>query len=246
MLRSRPAFVVLLLALALALTGCTVVVSPPASPVPGDTGPRPDDRGGPAGPDGRGAGSPPVDSQVESREVDEGSAVNVVDAYWTRHFAEISGGGYASPQVLGGYVGADGPPCGGQPSPAFNAFYCPVGDFLAWDEQLMDAGYNQIGDAWVYLVIFHEWGHAVQARLSASQVDVAAELQADCFAGASMQGSIDDGILALNPGDMQELSDTLIAVADDFPWSDSSSHGDARQRTAAFSLGAEGGPTACL
>ena len=127
-----------------------------------------------------------------------------------------------------------------------NAYYCPAGDFLAWDEELMAAGYRQIGDAWVYLIIAHEWGHAIQARLQREQVSVAAELQADCLAGAALQGSVDDGVLAIEPGDTQEITDTLVAVADDFPWSDSSSHGNAEQRVGAFNLGVSDGLRGCI
>ncbi len=110
----------------------------------------------------------------------------------------------------------------------------------------MDAGFEQIGDAWVYLIIAHEWGHAIQARLRQSQVSVAAELQADCLAGATLQGAVDDGTLSLESGDSQEISRTLAVVADRFPWSDSSSHGNARQRTAAFQQGVDDGVEGCL
>jgi predicted metalloprotease len=192
------------------------------------------------------APSAPADPGTETRAQDEQDALSAVDAFWQRHFAELGRDRYTSPQIAGGYVDTGGPSCGGEPSVPFNAFYCPDGDFLAWDEQLMDAGYRQIGDAWVYLVIAHEWGHAVQARLRRGQVSVAAELQADCLAGATLQGSVDDGTLFLEPGDSQEIADTLAAVADDYPWSDTGSHGDAQERTDAFSAGAQGGLRACV
>jgi uncharacterized protein len=191
-------------------------------------------------------GPAPADRPVDARTADENSALGVVNGFWQRHFAELSRARYDPPRVAGGYLGGTGPACGAEPSAAGNAFYCPDGDFLAWDEQLMDAGYRQIGDAWVYLIIAHEWGHAIQARLRQEQVSVAAELQADCLAGATLQGSVEDGQLFLEPGDTEEIASTLSAVADDFPWSDTSSHGDARQRTDAFSAGAQGGLPACV
>ena len=89
-------------------------------------------------------------------------------------------------------------------------------------------------------------GHAIQARLQRDQVSVAAELQADCLAGATLQGSVDDGELYLEPGDTEEIATTLTAVADRYPWADTSSHGDARQRTAAFAAGAADGLAACF
>ncbi|HEY6747774.1 MAG TPA: neutral zinc metallopeptidase [Mycobacteriales bacterium] len=193
------------------------------------------------------AESSPID-QVNRDDLDgdERSAVGATDAFWRQAFPDDFRRSYRSPQVKGGYQGENGPTCGGQPSVAFNAFYCPSEDFLAWDENLMAAGYRQIGDAWVYLIIAHEWGHAIQARLQADQVSVAAELQADCLAGATLFGAAERGLLQFERGDTEELARTLAAVADDFPWTKESDHGDAQQRTSSFNQGARGGPQACL
>ncbi|TCC54218.1 hypothetical protein E0H73_39395 [Kribbella pittospori] len=185
----------------------------------------------------------PVDPQ--DMRADEQAAVKAVDTFWRTHFAEQFGKAYQSPRVEGGYVGANGPRCGGEPSVPFNAFYCGPGDFLAWDEQLMEAGYSQIGDAWVYLIIAHEWGHAIQARLNRDQVSVQAELQADCLAGAALQGAANDGLIEIEPGDSEELAKTLAAVADDYPWTNESDHGNAQERTSAFNTGVQGGVSAC-
>jgi len=195
-----------------------------------------------------GSGSSGPSSQVDRGEMarDEQGAVNAINTFWQQHFSELFGTEYQSPQVTGGYTGSNGPSCGGQPSVPNNAFYCSTGDFLAWDENLMTAGYQQIGDAWVYLIIAHEWGHAIQARLDRSLVSVAAELQADCLAGASLQGAARDGLVTIEPGDAEEIAKTLTAVADDFPWTDESSHGNAQQRISAFNKGASGGVPACV
>lgn len=195
---------------------------------------------------GGGSGGPLDQVDRGAMTDDERSAVNSTEEFWQRHFAELFGQEYQSPQVAGGYVGADGPSCGGAPSVAFNAFYCPVDDFLAWDENLMAAGYQQIGDAWVYLIIAHEWAHAIQARLDRSLVSVAAELQADCLAGASLQGAAQDGLIQIEPGDAEEIGQTLVAVADDFPWTSERDHGNAQERIDAFNRGASGGVTACI
>ena len=214
--------VVVALIAALALAGCTFqVISPEPVRIP----------------------QPPTG---DSREADERAAVGAVGGFWQRHFTEETGQPYAPPRVVGGYRGTSGPTCGGDPSVPGNAFYCTVGDFLAWDEDLMAAGYDRIGDAWVYLIIAHEWGHAVQARLARSQLSVAAELQADCLAGAALQGAVDDGLVQLEAGDEQEIARTLVAVADDFPWTDVGSHGNAQERTSAFAAGVQGGVAACI
>lgn len=235
-----PALLTAVLLALLALTGCTITVETPAPP-----------SGAPQSGDGAGTGAEsgadrPVSAGADQLDEDEQTAVNAVNQYWERHFSELSRQPYTPPRVAGPYVGRSGPSCGGQPSVPGNAFYCPPGDFLAWDQDLMRAGYDRIGDAWVYLVIAHEWGHAIQARLRANQVSVAAELQADCLAGASILGSVQDGVLVLEPGDEQELAQTLAAVADDYPWTDEGSHGNAQQRIRAFEAGANGGLRACV
>ncbi|WP_433158322.1 neutral zinc metallopeptidase [Kribbella sp. CA-247076] len=182
---------------------------------------------------------------AETLQQDESTAVSAVDTFWRTHFTELTGRPYQSPRVAGGYTGNNGPSCAGQPSVPYNAFYCLPGDFLAWDDNLMASGYSQIGDSWIYLIIAHEWGHAIQARLSADRVSVAAELQADCLAGAALQGAADDGLIVFEPGDSEEIGQTLAAVADDYPWTDESDHGNARERTAAFNAGTAGGVRAC-
>ncbi len=200
---------------------------------------------------GSGDGSPeqgaPIDTvDAEAMRVDEKSAIDATDAFWRNRFPQLFGREYTPPRVEGRYIGEDGPPCAGQPSVPFNAVYCPAGDFLAWDENLMAAGYQQIGDAWVYLIIAHEWGHAIQARLDRSLVSVAAELQADCLAGATLQGAAQDGILRIEPGDAEEIQKTLGAVADDYPWTNETDHGNAQQRITFFNRGVSGGVPACI
>ncbi len=181
----------------------------------------------------------------EEFDADVSGAVAATDGFWRRTFADEFGRSYRPPRVAGGYLGEDGPSCAGEPSVPFNAIYCPAEDFIAWDENLMAAGYEQIGDAWVYLIIAHEWGHAIQARLERDRVSVAAELQADCLAGATIFGAARLGLVDLEPGDTEELARTLTAVADDFPWTTERDHGNARQRTSAFDTGAQDGVSAC-
>jgi uncharacterized protein len=181
----------------------------------------------------------------ESMASDQRAAVNAVNAFWEAEFPEQFGRTYTPPTVAGPYVGTNGPTCAGQPSVPFNAIYCPPGDFIAWDDQLMASGYSQIGDAWVYLIIAHEWGHAIQARLDRDRVSVQAELQADCLAGAALAGAAEMGLIVVEPGDDKELAETLAAVADDYPWTKESDHGSAEERTGAFNAGAGGGVPAC-
>jgi predicted metalloprotease len=226
---------VVLLLLALALSACTVEVVSGRAPA----------QAAPTTSADSAAPARPVSAGTDSRAADERTAVQVVNQFWRKWFAD-QGMRYVPPRVEGGYVGTRGPRCDGQPSAPGNAFYCPAGNFLAWDENLMDAGDTQIGDAWIYLVIAHEWGHAIQAQLPGREVSQAVELQADCLAGAALQGAADEGLVQIEPGDDQEITRALVAVADDFPWTDESSHGNAQQRTVAFRSGVRGGVDACL
>lgn len=177
---------------------------------------------------------------------DERTAVSAVDGFWRRHFQDYFNRSYTSPRVFGGYVGTNGPTCGGARSQPGNAFYCKPGNFLAWDENLMSAGYQQIGDGWVYVIIAHEWGHAIQAQVNRHLVAVENELQADCLAGAALQGAQQDGALRTEPGDNQEISKALVAVADKYPWTSSRDHGNAQQRVSAYNKGNRGGVPACF
>ena len=99
-------------------------------------------------------------------------------------------------------------------------------------------GADLIGDSWVYLVVAHEWGHAIQARLEDDLVATAEELQADCLGAAAMYGAVADRTLELEPGDDQELIGSLTTLADQMPWTMS------RPTTVTRSSGSSGSPRA--
>jgi predicted metalloprotease len=242
---SRIAALVLAVFLALVLVflaaGCGAGNGDPPGPGPADRTPA-------TSPPPRGdLPSPPAATARESVEEDIDSAVAVVDRYWSDHWGELFTGSYQSPRVLGGYDGAAAlvPTCGGEPLVDDNAVYCPPGDYVAWDVDLMNAG-HRAGDSWVYLVIAHEWGHAIQNRLNTDLVALALELQADCLAGAVLSGAAQDGTLRFEAGDTEELTQALTVLADDTPWTDASDHGDAAQRIGAFNQGASGGVKDCI
>ena len=176
-------------------------------------------------------------------------APTVVDGFWSRHWSDFFTGTYTSPTVVGLYDGSDPahtPSCGGEPLEAYNASYCPADGSVAWDANLLVDGVDQIGDSWVYLVIAHEWGHAIQDQLEDSLVAVGEELQADCLAAAALYGAAADGVLTFDMGDDAELIGSLTALADQMPWTMSSDHGDPFQRLEWFTLGRNGGVQACF
>jgi predicted metalloprotease len=102
------------------------------------------------------------------------------------------------------------------------------------------------GDAWVYLVVAHEWAHAIQNRLSESSQSVSAELQSDCLAAAVLYGSASDEELQFEEGDEKEIVRALSDLADELPWTSSADHGNAFQRVDAFSRGRSGGVESCV
>lgn len=175
------------------------------------------------------------------------TAQRVTDKFWARHWSEYFPGRYTPPHVIGTYDGTspDAPYCEAEQLPAENASYCPPDNSIAWDVSLMSDGYAK-GDSWPYLVIAHEWGHAVQARLGRSVTAVAEELQADCLAGAVLFGAAADGDLILETGDQKELASALSTLADETSWTRSADHGDPFERIGAFDLGRLHGVLACF
>lgn len=188
-----------------------------------------------------------LDSSTSPMLSDVRTAVRVVSKFWARHWNDYFPGDYIPPTVLGLYDGtaASPPLCGAEPLSGDNAYYCPTADFVAWDVGLMSRGYED-GDAWPYLVVAHEWAHAIQARVGGSLTLRATELQADCLAGATLFGAVIDGDLRLEPGDQDELAKGLSGLGDETPWTRTEDHGDSFERINAFDQGRLGGILPCF
>ena len=175
------------------------------------------------------------------------AAVQATDQFWTAHWSDFFTGTYSPPTVVGLYDGTQPgtPTCEGIPLEELNAFYCIPEDYVAWDVSLMALGFYY-GDSWPYLVIAHEWGHAIANRLDASLQSRAYELQADCLAGATLYGSANDGVIRFEPNDEKEIVSALSQLGDDTPWTSSADHGDPFQRVESFNQGRTAGVMACL
>ncbi|WP_433217037.1 neutral zinc metallopeptidase [Dactylosporangium sp. CS-047395] len=138
--------------------------------------------------------------------------------------------------------------CGTQPIPAQNAAYCPIGDFIAYDRNWSEQVYNDMGDAFVFYLLGHEYGHGIQQRLGIQyQFTIQQELQADCFAGAMIGDSIRTNDLTLDTGDVEELKAGLVSVGDppDEPWFQEGAHGSPEQRQSSFFDGYDHGLDPC-
>jgi predicted metalloprotease len=182
--------------------------------------------------------------------------IDAVEAYWEAALPATYGVAYEDVSAAIPYFpsGGDLPGCGPEALPRTvyeeNAFYCFPGDFIAWDaEVLMPGLYTEFGDFAVALVLAHEWGHAVQARAQIDGLGIMLELQADCFAGA-WAGHIDagdSGLLALQPGDLDEAMGGYLLFRDPPGTSpgEADAHGSAFDRVNAFQDGFFGGPDTC-
>ncbi|GAA2311855.1 hypothetical protein GCM10010149_73270 [Nonomuraea roseoviolacea subsp. roseoviolacea] len=182
----------------------------------------------------------------DSFEGDVRAARSLTESFWEQQFA-ASGRTYQPISRFVAYSGSNGPSCGGEPAVPQNAFYCPDGHFIAYDRDWMESLWNEMGDGSVYLIIPHEFGHAVQAQLQTGfRLNVQAELQADCYAGGTLSALVRSGALRAEPGDEDELLLNLEAAGDPTDdWLDPAAHGTAEQRQQSFATGYNEGVTAC-
>ena len=179
-----------------------------------------------------------------------------VERFWTATYPELADGAPFQP-VKGGYhpytERKPPPPCGGQRvgyQP--NAFYCPDGDFIAWDEQtLIPQLQEDFGPLLVGVVMAHEYGHAIQARLGVmDQATVVLEQQADCYAGAWLAEALAGRSTAFKDVTPAQLDSTVagLLMLRDQPGTSARSegaHGNAFDRVRAMQEGVEQGAKTC-
>ena len=230
--RPSRTLIAALLVAALAALGCVSAPSgPSAEPETTTAAPSPSGPRASIGPDG-------TDTPEEFEE-DVGGAQEIAEVYWRKQF-DSSGLDFRPIRRLIPYEQDGEVSCGGQPLTRNNAAYCSAGDFIAYDVNWAFAAFRQIGDAFLYYLLGHEYAHGIQARLGIQKrFTIQQELQADCMAGAYIGDSVRAGQLTLQDGDLDELARGLEAVGDDpgQPWFAEGSHGTARQRTQAFTKG---------
>lgn len=181
-----------------------------------------------------------------------------LDAWWTVELPARYGVAYKPMKSYYGFTSVSSMPpgCGTAVRPRYedvagNAYYCPDGDFVAWDDEgLFPDMAQHFGAGALGVVLAHEMAHAVQTRAGVAMSSVYMELQADCVAGAWLKrvssggssrvqlpaSTIDDAVLA-----GLEFSDTvgLGAEAD-------GAHGDGFDRVNAIHLGWQSGLTRCV
>jgi predicted metalloprotease len=204
------------------------------------------------GPRSSGGGS---SSSTTANQVAQ-AALTDVERYWTAEYPKLSGGS-AFRTLTGGahpYTRINlPPPCGGErPQYQPNAFYCPDGDYMAWDSQtLIPQLYDSYGALLVGVVIAHEYGHAIQTRLGmTSAPSVVLEQQADCFAGSWMSDVNAGHAKSFAKPTPDQLDDTVAGLLElrDQPGTAAvaeQAHGNAFDRIRALQDGFEKGPELC-
>jgi len=176
------------------------------------------------------------------------ATIALLEEYWAQALPEL-GARYTRPRGYSYYRSDEGggPRCGDEAAPPRNAFYCPAGDFIAWDESgLMIPELVQGGDFAASFVLAHEFGHAMQVRLPRQEtVGLLRELQADCFAGAWSRFVSERRLL--EAGDLDEATMAVFTARDvpGTPFTDPRAHGSGFERTRAFADGFEDGAGAC-
>ncbi len=190
-----------------------------------------------------------------------------INTYWASQVQ-----GYRAPQLI--IVDGSTPTACGTASNATGPFYCPPEETVYIDPTFFQVLEQQFGDeagplAQLY-VLAHEYGHHIQQITGIFDQypsngtgpysnGVRSELQADCFAGAWVQGAADQkddkGVAYLQrPSDDQirDALDAAAAVGDDHIQAKSGqvnpeswTHGSSEQRKRWFTQGLNGGPGAC-
>ena len=249
---ARPLLVVATLVGVLVTTGCaTVVIGRPTAlePSPADV------------PDGVvdvvGGTDEPVDVLARNALAD-------LEEYWAVTLPEVFGREFQ--QLAGGYFSVDpgnvdpraypdGVGCGADPREAENnAFYCqarnaPNSDAITYDRAFLAELADDFGRFIPALVMAHEFGHAVQARVRSPQSSIAIETQADCLAGTWTRWVADGNAehSRLREPELDELLRGYLLLRDPVGTSTAaeSAHGSYFDRVSAFQEGFDDGAEAC-
>ncbi|MBN1093644.1 hypothetical protein JKP75_14415 [Blastococcus sp. TML/M2B] len=235
-----------------ALTGCSVVVvgrGSPARPPVTDVGAGDTDVVGATG---------------EEVDVLARNALTDLEVYWGEQFPEVFGtpfeplqGGYFSvdPENVDPSEYPNGIGCGSDPRDVENnAFYCvapdaPNSDSISYDRAFLAELGSEFGRFIPALVMAHEFGHAVQARVGAPSTSIAAETEADCLAGTWTRW-VADGEAQHSVLRTPELDDLLrgyLLLRDPVGTGqgEQQAHGSYFDRVAAFQEGFDSGAEAC-
>jgi predicted metalloprotease len=204
-----------------------------------------------------GAGDGPIDTLARNALAD-------LETYWSDTFPGVFG--QAFQPLTGGFYSVDpddvdpslypeGIGCGTDPRDLENnAFYCssegvPNSDSISYDRAFLGQLASQYGEVLPQLVMAHEYGHAVQARVGYPQTSIATETQADCLAG-SWTAWVADGnaeYSSVDTADLDQLLRGYFLLRDPVGTGtgEQQAHGSYFDRVAAFQEGFDDGAEAC-
>lgn len=274
-MRGRTLALLTLLSLTVAACGRDAGVSvtgskitPGASTPAGETSPA--DTSTPPGP----SGTTPTELDVIDGVVDFGEkgpqhpeydgflthAFNDIEAFWNDEFqatydtpwTPLAGGIYAAyPDRTSAIPGCGTAESTYEDVQRGTAFYCSDGDFMAYDDaQGLPDLVDQLGRDAVAVVLAHEFGHAIQARVDdGNHPSVLIEQQADCFAGAwAAHAAAGAGSIRFDDAAVRAGLTAMIYVRDPVDGggiADPDAHGTGFDRVGAFQDGFEGGARRC-
>ena len=194
------------------------------------------------------------------------AALNDIQTWWSQQFPLLFGDAYVP--LEGGIYAAYPerttpiPGCSGtaqnstyQDVVDAGAFYCPNGDFMAYDDG-EDGVIFELAEAYgpsiVAVVMAHEFGHAIQARVGTLNQDVPTvytEQQADCYSGAWSRRAWNGEATGVpfTDGDIELGMIALVEVRDPVGTDvlEPGGHGSAFDRIGAFQEGFYYGVGAC-
>ncbi|MCE5288026.1 MAG: neutral zinc metallopeptidase [Nocardiaceae bacterium] len=167
------------------------------------------------------------------------ATAKVVDKFWATHYREYFGGTYTSPNFRGLVYQTVNTGCGEMKTN--NAFYCPADDSVTFGAPFIGEA-SKLGDLWIYDVVAHEWGHAIQTRAGLPMNELAAE----CLAGATLGEMAAEGTVVVEDGDEDELVRLDQFAGDAHSAQSNSDHGTAQEQHDSFMKGWNGGVNACI
>jgi len=194
------------------------------------------------------------------------AALTDIEQWWSEQYPLLYGAPF-EPLQGGIYAGypertAPIPGCGPDAETTYDelqlfaAFYCPEGDFMAYDDGESGVLYaltSEFGASILGVVLAHEYGHAIQARsgvLATEPPTIVTEQQADCFSGAWVARAAAGEATGIEFSD-EDIRSGLISIitvrdpigVDQF---EPGGHGSAFDRVGAFQVGFTDGPQRCV
>ncbi|MGY1673058.1 neutral zinc metallopeptidase [Geodermatophilus sp. SYSU D00710] len=204
-----------------------------------------------------GATDGPIDTLARNALAD-------LETFWAASFPDVFGqpfqpltGGFFSvdPNDVDPSLYPDGIGCGTDPRELENnAFYCssqeaPNSDSISYDRAFLGELAGQYGEVLPQLVMAHEFGHAVQARVGYPPASIATETQADCLAGAWTAWVADGNAeySSIDTDDLDQLLRGYFLLRDPVGTGsgEQQAHGSYFDRVSAFQEGFDDGSTAC-